>query len=413
MQTGNKIFIVGIGANGRESLTGKGLKEVRQAQILIGANRVLSEFRSSAAKKIHISFDIEKILETIEENRDKRIVILGSGDPNHFGISKKILERFQKEDVEIVPNVSSMQLAFAAIKEPMDGALITSVHGRGMEGLLESVSAYEKIGIYTDPENNPARVASKLLENGINKYTVYICEDLGTKDERVLKSRLSGITKRVSSPLNIMILIRDQGTPNRLPQTDFPLILGIPDEDLSHAGGMITKRDIRLMTLARLKLNEGQLLWDIGAGSGSISIEGAGLLTRGMVYAVEKNKGQVLHIQENIRRFSRKNIKVYEGEAPDILCQVPDPDRVFIGGSGGRLKDILLEVIKRLRPGGIVTVNAVTTATLTNTVQILKEHNFKVEITSVNIAKSRVLGDTEILDPMTPTFIITGERLEG
>lgn len=418
LQTGNNIiYIVGIGADGRGSLTEKALKVIRRAQILIGGSRILSYFRSLPAKKIHISSDIDKVFAVIGENRDKRTVILASGDPNHYGISKKILERFPKGEVEIIPNVSSMQLAFAAAKEPMDGAIITSVHGRGMEGLTETVRRNQKLGIYTDPENDPVRIASMLIKDGIRGYTAYICEDLGTKDERIFKSRLSGVTKRRFSPLNIMILIRDHDTSCPLnPDLNLPIpgyILGIPDEDFSHSGGMITKAEVRILALARLRFEGALTLWDIGAGSGSISIEAAGLIPSGRIFAVEKDQSQIAHLHENIRRFSRKNIVVCEGEAPDILDQLSDPDRVFIGGSGGRLKEILIKVISRLRRGGIVVINAVTTPTFIAVVQILKEHKFEVEIMSVNISKTRTLSDTEIFEPQTPTFIISGKKLEG
>lgn len=418
LQTGNNIiYIVGIGADGRGSLTEKALKVIRRAQILIGGSRILSYFRSLPAKKIHISSDIDKVFATIGENRDKRIVILASGDPNHYGISKKILERFPKGEVEIIPNVSSMQLAFAAAKEPMDGAIITSVHGRMMEDLLEVVKRHQKIGIFTDPENNPAMIASMLLKNGINRYTSYVCEDLGTKDEKVFKSGLAGAIKRRFSPLNIMILIRDHDTSCPLnPDLNLPIpgyMIGIPDEDFSHSGGMITKAEVRVLALARLRFKGALTLWDIGAGSGSISIEAAGLIPSGRIFAVEKDQSQIAHLYENIRRFSRKNIVVCEGEAPDILDQLPDPDRVFIGGSGGRLKEILMKVNKRLMPGGIIVVNAVTTSTLIDAVQILKEHKFRFEVMSVNIARTRPLGDTEIFEPITPTFIIPGEKIEG
>jgi len=203
------------------------------------------------------------------------------------------------------------------------------------------------------------------------------------------------------SPLNLLLLLRE-----REPARAF----GIPEEEFAHRRGLITKQEIRAIALSKLRLFEGSTLWDIGAGSGSVSIEASFLARRGKVFAIEREPEQIKLLKENVRKFEAWNVEVIRAEAPEGLGELPDPDAVFIGGSGGRMEEILDIVCRRLKSGGRIVANAATLESVNAAVDGLKKRGFEVEIALVNVARSKAVADLTRLQALNPVFVITGFR---
>jgi len=188
-------------------------------------------------------------------------------------------------------------------------------------------------------------------------------------------------------------------------------LLGIPDEEFQQRRpkeGLITKQEVRAISIAKLRLTDDSVLWDIGAGSGAVSIEASSLIRKGRVYAIEKNDADIAIIKRNIRKFGSHNIEVIQAFAPDNLNTLPDPTEVFIGGSGGKIDEIVDLVSRRLKPHGHVVMNIVALENLEIAFNSLRTHDFKLDVTMVNIARSVKIADFSRLQALNPVFIVDG-----
>jgi precorrin-6Y C5,15-methyltransferase (decarboxylating) len=337
----------------------------------------------------------------------KRMVVLASGDPSFFGIARYLTDRLGGNTVDIIPNVSAMQLAFARIKESWEDAVFVSVHSRPVEDIVNTVCLNNKVGVFTDNKHTPADIARVLLEHGVDGYRAYVCQDLGSKEEKIVKTDLKGLCKMKFSPLNVLILLREQskGKPQQ--------IFGLPETSFYRRQyGLITKQEVRAISLAKMRLAEDSIVWDIGAGSGAVSIEASFLTRKGQVFAIEKNEKDIAIIRKNIKKFNASNVEVVKAFAPDGLGRLQNPTAVFIGGSGGRVKEIIDFVSRRLKPGGRVVINIVALENMSAAVNALKGRGFATDITLVSIARSTKVLELTRFEALNPVFIVTGVKEE-
>lgn len=400
-----KIYLVGAGIEGWEGFGGKALEVINKADLLIGHQRLLDIFPDFKGEKRTFG-DLSIMLDSLK-TLEKMVVVLSSGDPNFFGIARFMLRNLPKERIEIFPNVTSVQYAFAQIKEPWDDAIFVSVHGRGLKSAIDKIIAADKVAVLTDDVNTPSALAKELIKRGVEGYEVYLCEDLGLQTEKITRTDVKGLVGMPASPLNILIMIKAwEPTLENFP------ILGISDEEYHTAKKLITKQEIRAVTLAKLKLQNDLVMWDIGAGSGSVSIETGNLIPNGKVFALEKNPQYLSFLRENLKKFAAKNVILVEAYAPEGLDDLPDPDRVFIGGSGGMLEDIIEAVDRRLKPEGVIVLNAVTLDTLTKSVEFLEDHGYTVEVVCINVAKTRGLTEYKMFEAHNPVYIISAWKGE-
>lgn len=401
--TQQKIYLVGAGIVGWEGFGAKALEVVSKAEVMIGHQRHLDIFPEFGGTKMVLGA-LSDLLDFLKKT-DCKVAILASGDPAFFGISRFLLRNLPKDRIEIFANVTSMQYAFSRIKEPWDDAIFVSVHGRGMHAAVDKIIAAEKACILTDKVNTPAAIANELIERGAEGYEAWLCEDLGMDTEKFTRTDVRGLLELKPSDLNILILIKTY-EPNL---KQYPLI-GIDDDEFQTSKKLITKQEVRAVTLSKLQLQDDLVMWDIGAGSGSVSIEASNLLPNGRIYALERNPQCVAFINENLQKFCTRNVKLIEAYAPDGLEDLPDPDRVFIGGAGGNLEEIIDLVDKRLKPEGLIVLNAVTLDTLTKSVEFLEDHGYFVEATCVNISKTRKLTEFKLFEAHNPVYIIAARK---
>ncbi|BDV44397.1 precorrin-6Y-methylase [Geotalea uraniireducens] len=400
-----KIYLVGAGIEGWEGFGAKALEVINEAEVLIGHQRHLDIFPAFKGEKRELG-DLSIMLEFLK-GTDKATVVLGSGDPNFFGVARFLLRNLPKERIEIFPNVTSVQYAFARIKEPWDDAIFVSVHGRGLKAAVDRIVAAEKVAILTDAKNSPAAIARELIERGAEGYEAWLCENLGMADEKFTKTDVKGLLEIEASSLNILILIKAwEPTLEQYP------VIGIDDEEFASVKKLITKQEVRAVTLAKLQLQDDLVMWDIGAGSGSVSIEASNLMPNGRIFALEKNPQYLTFIRDNLKKFAARNVLLVEAYAPEGLEELPDPDRVFIGGSGGMLEEIIEAVDKRLKPEGAIVLNAVTLDTLTKAVEFLEDHGYTVEVSCINVAKTRGLTEYKMFESLNPVYVISARKGE-
>jgi len=389
-----KIYLVGAGIQGWEGFSTRALEVIGTADVLIGHQRHLDIFPDFPGEK-QVLGDLSIMLEFLKST-DRVVVVLGSGDPNFFGVGRFLLRNLPKDRIEIFPNVTSIQYAFAQIKEPWDDAIFVSVHGRGLKGAVDRIIAAEKAAVLTDNVNTPAAIARELIHRGAEGYEAYLCEEMGLPGEKFTKTDVRGLVDLPSAPLNILILIKTW-EPNL---THYPLI-GIADDEFATAKKLITKQEVRAVTLSKLQLQD-DCYWTWSA---------ARFLER--KYPNGHDALEKIHPYVIGHRINSAPLRMLiEAFAPEGLEDLPDPDRVFIGGSGGMLEEIIDAVDKRLKREGVIVLNAVTLDTLTKAVEFLEDHGYAVEVTCVNIAKTRGLTEYKMFDAHNPVYIIAAWKGE-
>ncbi len=406
------IYVIGIGTSGRESLGNRAHKLINRAGMLAGGKRLLKEFPEFSGARLATGSDLDacfgSIKRHISANPLKDVVLLATGDPLLFGIGETALKRFGGKKVEIIPNVSVVQEAFSRLKQGWAGLTVLSAHGRGadMQRLSAGISGSEKSAVFTDPVNTPSRIARALLRSGASGYRAYVCEAIGTAGERITQGTLAQIAKRRRfALLNVLVLIR--GDEKR----DAPLF-GIRDKAFFHSAGMITKEEIRAISISKLRLRRDGVLWDIGSGSGSVAVQAALISGHGTVYAIDRDKKALLCVERNMRRFNAPNIKLIPGEAPGCLKNVglARPDAVFIGGGGTDIKGILRLASSRLKKRGNIVVNAVTLETVNKAFSFFSGKGWEREIIQVNISRAKPAGRLNMLSANNPVFVICGTK---
>ena len=403
------IVVIGVGHDGAGGLSPEALTHVEQAQVLAGGARHLDFFPDWQGEKVLIDADLQHLMQRLKiAMKRSKVVVLASGDPLFYGIGATLSAHFPPERLYFLPHVSSVQLAFARLKTSWHDAQVVSLHGRPMTSLLPALNRQAaKIALLTDGKNHPAAIARFLLTHGCDDYDLWVCEELGGAAERVSHWALRDMDEAVFSPLNVVVLLR-QGETTTAPR--LPLI-GLPEQSLAHRAGMITKREIRLLTLGYLALRPGEVFWDVGAGSGSVALEAARLSPDLRIFAIEKDDCAIAHIVENSKALATLHVQPVHGEAPDAFAGLPDPDAVFIGGSGGRMADIVSAIQERLQPGGRVVMNCITLENFTLGWTLLQQDQWQVDATSVQLSHSQPLGSMHRFVSDSPIFIIQATKL--
>jgi precorrin-6Y C5,15-methyltransferase (decarboxylating) len=411
------IKIVGIGLEGANSLTNSVLKIVNQATVLVGGDRHLKYFSNHSAIKLKIN-NLETIITDIKEyqKRGENIVILATGDPLFFGIGRILVSNFLPEELEFYPHYACIQLGFNRLKIPWQDSQFISIHGRDIDPLIQGLKkGYEKIAILTDNTNNPLIIwqVYRQLKMGV-KYYFWLCENLGSQKEKITPiEEEEDINLESISLLNIVILIKKNDDDQEFLDLDKLPIMGLPDnlfKTFPDQPGLMTKKEVRLMILGALVLQPKQIIWDIGAGTGSVSIEIARLVNSSQIYAIEKTAVGINLITDNCRKFQVNNVKIIHNSAENVIQNLPNPHRIFIGGSGGSLIS-LLDIIKtKINSEGKIVIALATIENLNQALQWFKENCWHYEILNLQIYKSLAIGKNTRFNPFNPVNIVTANR---
>jgi precorrin-6Y C5,15-methyltransferase (decarboxylating) len=401
------IDVVGVGLS-PDDLTPNHRRMIERADILIGGRRLLAFFSDLPAEKKIIGKDVDEVIAYIRQRmKHKRIVVLASGDPLFFGIGARLVDALGPQRVTIHPNVSSVAAAFARIKEPWGGMRVLSFHGRESErDLFRALEEEDRVAVLTDPERDPAWLAQRVKARFGDGFRLAVMEALGSASERCgWYSLADAETEKFRQP-NLVLLKRAP----LLKADRSPLCLGTPDEAFVHSAGLITKSEIRAVVLSKLKLLPGQVLWDLGAGSGSVAIEASLLLGKGRIVAVEQKPERIDQIKANAQRFNVRNLHIVQAVLPAGLSRLPPPDRIFIGGGGQDLGRIIRTAVRYLRPDGRVVVNTVLLPNVNTARETLKALGFDTELIQVQIHRNHEMPWAERLEALNPVWIITGIR---
>lgn len=418
-----KIYIIGIGNDGLAGLTAKARDLILSAEIVLGSDDTLSLMPELKAERFRIGADLQEVVRAVENNSAKRMVMVAGGDPLFYGVARYLCDRLGKDRFEVVPHVSSMQLAFARVKESWEEAYLTNLATHSLEEVLDRIRSAEVVGLFTSEKHDPPAVARQLVARGLDYFRAYVCENLGAPDERVTQGELADIQGMEFSPLNVMILKRKAGRPDAPPLA--PALgrgphrrFGNPDELFAQSrpkSGLITQAEVRAISLAQLDLQPGSIVWDIGAGSGSVAIEAAQLAHPGIVYAIEQDAADYHLILSNAQRFGVGNLKAIHGTAPAVFADLPAPDAVFVGGTGHEVGRLLDAAYAALRPAGRLVINVATLESLNTTYAALKNLTHPVHLLLVNISRGTEQLETLRFEAVNPTFLlaVTKAKVSG
>jgi precorrin-6Y C5,15-methyltransferase (decarboxylating) len=404
------VKIIGIGLTS-DDITPKQERIIETADFLIGGTELLKIFKSLNVKKLEIKNNLSLIVETIRKNMDSsNIVVLASGDPLFFGIGAYLVKKIGKKNVKIFSNVSSIAKAFAKINESWHDAHLLSLHGKRSENISPLFSGKKKFGVLTDKKKDPVWIAKKIIDKKEKGFSMCVLEKLGTIQEKVTWfNDLSKVEKTKFLFPNIVILKRKSVPQN---STGYRQIrIGVEDKKFFCEKGLITKSEIRSIVLSKLNfVSDNHLFWDLGAGSGSVSIEVSSIITKGSIYAVEKNIDRIALINKNISKFNVPNISIIHAELPDGLDKMPSPDRIFIGGGGKDLKKITETAVNKLALNGIIVVNTILLQNLESVFSIMENKKLNPQAISVQISKSKNMPHGNRFEALNPVWIISGKK---
>jgi precorrin-6B C5,15-methyltransferase / cobalt-precorrin-6B C5,C15-methyltransferase len=394
------VVVVGVPVAGLVALDERGREAVADATLLCGGRRHLDEVPPHGEERVEIG-DVGACVERLRQRRPEELaVVLATGDPLLFGIGATLVRELGHDQVTVIPAVSAVQEVFARARLPWHGCCLLSAHGRDPAPALAAALAGPAAAILCDDRNPPERLAMALLEAGMEDCRAVVGERLGGPVERVVDTTLSAVAAGSWNGHSVLVLDRGDA-----PAAAVTGEFGRPEARFAHGGGMITRGEVRAVVLARLHPAGASVIWDVGAGSGSIGIEALGLAPAARLWAVERDPDQIVHLRVNAAALAPGRVEVVEGGAPEALGGLPAPDRVVVGGHGGRLGEILGCVRARLRPGGRLVGSFATLDAVLIARAALGD--WSPEVSQLSVARGVAAGRGLRLRAEDPVFVVS------
>ena len=397
------ISCIGIGMGTLDILTHEAAETIRNADILFGAKRILESVE-------HMPDLLRDDQERVEEYRSAqiakylstrtnltRIVILMSGDVGFYSGARLVQDAFPDEKIDYYCGISSVVYFASKVPTAWQDAKLLSAHGRSLN-LLNCVQRYPKIIMIVSGVEDVRAICQELVEAEMTYVHVTVGTNLSYPEETVTSGTPEDFLQAETTGLHIMLLEN--------PQANHIIVPGMSDETFVRGKVPMTKEEIRILSVAKLQLTEDSIVYDVGAGTGSVSMECARLCTNGTVYAVERNPEGIALIRENSKKLRLSNVKAIEGLAPEALMDLPAPTHAFIGGSAGNMGEIL-DVLRAKNPSVRIVINTIALESISEVMQLLKERGYDADIVQISAAKSRVLGRYHMMTGLNPVYIIT------
>ena len=416
------IDVIGTDAGAPASLPAPQQTLLRAAAVIAAPQRLqaaLQNWLGDAKPELLSSDDPRALVDSMQSRAaDQAVVVLASGDPLWFGLGRILCDRIGAERLRFHPAPTSLQLAFSRIGRPWQDADWVSLHGRDPEILASTLQKRPAaLAVLTDPNQGGAGTVQQMLRSsGLEASTdLWLCENLGHPDERVQLIAPHAALPTDLQPLLIALLIaREPAAPDPHQLPLFGLDDGLYLQHSDHPG-LMTKREVRIQLLAELALPPEGVLWDLGAGTGSVGLEALRLRPGLQLLAVERRAGGAQLIQRNAQRLGVSPAAVLEADATTVLngglpSQLSQPDRVLLGGGGAQRERLLQEVLTRLRSGGVVVIPLASIEALASVRPLLENAGLAVRVQQLQAWRGQPLGDGTRLAPMNPTLIVTGTK---
>ena len=395
-----RITVVGIGEDGLDGLTPKARGLIDEAEVLVGGERHLSKVPLGGEQRIDWDGDFDAAFDKIEKMKDRRVVVLASGDPLHYGVGANIVRRFGADQVNVIPAPGAFSLAAADLGWPLADVKCLTVHGRALEAVTLYLTPGRRLLVLSWDGETPERLAGLLTARGFGPSRITVLGNLGGDDETRTEGTAEKWTGETVPDLNTIAVecVAGDGADvlSRVP--------GLPDDAFEH-DGLITKREVRAATLARLMPLPGQTLWDVGAGSGAVAIEWLRAEPSAKAFAVERDPKRAAVIARNAANLGVPELKIVEGEAPGILSGIETvPDAVFVGG-GVSVPGLLEACWDALSPGGRLVANGVTLEAEQRL--LFFQNEFGGDLTRMAVSRAAPVGPVGRLQTFQPLKQVT------
>ncbi|SHI67731.1 bifunctional cobalt-precorrin-7 (C(5))-methyltransferase/cobalt-precorrin-6B (C(15))-methyltransferase [Lutispora thermophila] len=409
---GNKLYVIGMGPGSKEFVHTAANELIEKCHVLIGGRRNLEAYSHLFKETLVIGNNLDEIYRYISSNIGKKsIAVLASGDPALYGIMSSLKENIPQVEMEVIPGVSSLQYLCSKLQLNWNDIVISSVHGRQQSQLYDIIKANKKTAIFTGGKQSPDAICRKMIELGLSNAVVAVGENLSYENERIKVGTPDEIGKKTFDNLSLMIIQHKDDIVDSPPQWEYSTP-GIPDNFFVRGDVPMTKEEVRSVSISKLRLKYNSIVYDIGAGTGSVSIECGLICKYGKVYAIEKDSEGIKLIGKNAEKFGIRNINIVNGEAPGALEELPRPNRVFIGGTDGNMGEIL-DWIHRECSNVRVVLNTVTIESTCEAIGGLKSRGFiNIEIINLSVSRGREAGGKHLMTAINPIYIITAEKGE-
>ncbi|WP_426416907.1 precorrin-6y C5,15-methyltransferase (decarboxylating) subunit CbiE [Aestuariirhabdus sp. LZHN29] len=416
--TGPPLTVIGICADTPAELSQPARQALQEAELILGADRHLngvSKLNLKAVTRLYPT-PLGDLRDLLEHHSNERVVLLASGDPLFYGIGGFLSRILARQHLRFLPALSSIQVAFCRLGLCWQDAQVVSLHGRPLQRLRAKLGCGRTLALLTDQHSHPQAVARELHRAKLDRSTIWVCEALGSEQERVRQFSVAELLLNAPAievnPLHVTIVqtLGDGGV-----QPEFP---GIDDRRFATGEapgkGMISKREVRLAALSLLQPRAQDIGWDVGAGCGALAVEWARWNPLGQLYAVEHHPGRIDFLRENRDQFGvDANLRIIEGTAPAALHSLPQPHAVFIGGSDGELLSLLAYCWQQLHSGGRLVASAVTEQSRAALLAFSASEamtNIECEWTQLQVSRSDTLGSQLVLRPKAPVLLLCARK---
>lgn len=395
------VTLIGMGSGQPENLTLQGLAALRQADLILGARRLLAVLPAGCTENRAAAYRPDEVAELLQTSGAENAVLVYSGDTGFYSGASSMIEKLEALGVRarVLPGLSSIQLLAAALGRPWQGWNLVSAHGRTCDPVAECMQGRPTFFL-TGGSEDPATLCAQLAAEGFGDVQGVVGQCLGTPEEKIFRGSVKELAAGRFNSLSVLLVEAVEGLPRRTP--------GLPDEAFERGDVPMTKQEVRAAVLAKLAVRPEDILWDVGAGTGSVSVELALAAPRGRVYAVECRPEGCALIKANREKFRTRNLVLVEGLAPAALSDLPAPDAVFIGGSKGSLAAIVDAALDK-NPDARICVSAIALETLSAAVAALTAKGRTVQVSQIAVSRAKAVGGLHLMMAQNPIYLITGE----
>lgn len=395
------VTLIGMGSGQPENLTLQGLAALRQADLILGARRLLAVLPAGCTENRAAAYRPDEVAELLQTSGAENAVLVYSGDTGFYSGASSMMEKLEALGVRarVLPGLSSIQLLAAALGRPWQGWNLVSAHGRTCDPVAECMQGRPTFFL-TGGSEDPATLCAQLAAEGFGDVQAVVGQCLGTPEEKLFRGSVKELAAGRFNSLSVLLVEAAEVLPRRAP--------GLPDEAFERGDVPMTKQEVRAAVLAKLAVRPEDILWDVGAGTGSVSVELALAAPRGRVYAVECRPEGCALIKANREKFRTRNLVLVEGLAPDALSDLPAPDAVFIGGSKGSLAAIVDAALDK-NPDARICVSAIALETLSAAVAALTAKGRTVQVSQIAVSRAKAVGGLHLMIAQNPIYLITGE----
>ena len=395
------VTLIGMGSGQPENLTLQGLAALRQADLILGARRLLAVLPAGCTENRAAAYRPDELAELLQTSGAENAVLVYSGDTGFYSGASSMMEKLEALGVRarVLPGLSSIQLLAAALGRPWQGWNLVSAHGRTCDPVAECMQGRPTFFL-TGGSEDPATLCAQLAAEGFGDVQGVVGQCLGTPEEKLFRGSVKELAAGRFNSLSVLLVEAAEVLPRRAP--------GLPDEAFERGDVPMTKQEVRAAVLAKLAVRPEDILWDVGAGTGSVSVELALAAPRGRVYAVECRPEGCALIKANREKFRTRNLVLVEGLAPAALSDLPAPDAVFIGGSKGSLAAIVDAALDK-NPDARICVSAIALETLSAAVAALTARGRTVQVSQIAVSRAKAVGGLHLMMAQNPIYLITGE----